>query len=238
MGVYAFFLDDPSALSPIQVPSKPLFRQGLIYIGMTRPNHDFKRDHIDCCDSGGSTLRRSLGAILRDKLDRPLTPLPRNYGRSQKDFSNYIFDEDAEKVLTAWMKQHLTMSFVNIDADKRTVRTQETTLIKELEPPLNLTDWDNPQARIIKALRSQCADLARGDEVYHYFRSQLGIWPDSSLSRVPCKSERGEKCVEAIDAACRVWNLVRAVLGDDSNEKKQILEMARAIVKAYGEQGL
>ena len=38
----------------------------------------------------------------------------------------------------------------------------EAELIAALEPPLNLTLWNNPQRGLIKRLRADCVRLAKG----------------------------------------------------------------------------
>jgi hypothetical protein len=71
-GVYAWFLDDPTAIAS-------LANQGAdpIYVGIS---DDLARrgdeDHFRTGGSGFSTLRRSLGALLKDKLE--LTAQPRS----------------------------------------------------------------------------------------------------------------------------------------------------------------
>lgn len=142
-GVYAFFLTEPAQLAPITSdPSQAL------YVGMTDQclsvrNH-FAHDH-----SGFSTLRRSLGAILKGRLQ--LTAICRSSG-SKATF--YRFTDEGESRLTQWMEIHLRGSQVALSDD---VLRQEKALIRELRPPLNLTDWPNPQRRFIKALRAACA---------------------------------------------------------------------------------
>ncbi len=157
-GVYAFFLSDPTALAPLTAPP-----DGLLYVGMTSPERSGSaRDHIECAHSGGSTLRRSLGALLKDKLRPPLQAMPRAPREDPKNWQNYRFQDDGEAALRQWMKAHLQMNFVALDGTREDIRTCEKALIGELEPPLNLTDWPNPQASRIERLRGLCAQEARG----------------------------------------------------------------------------
>jgi hypothetical protein len=158
-GIYAFFLIDPSSLTPLTSA-----QGGLLYVGMTCPEKTRSvRDHIECSHSGGSTVRRSLGALLRDNLQPPLKPIPRALRLDPKNWQNYRFQDEGEVALTRWMKAHLQMTFVRLDETRRDMKECEQSLIGELGPPLNLTDWPNPQAVEIERLRGQCAQQARAN---------------------------------------------------------------------------
>jgi GIY-YIG catalytic domain-containing protein len=61
-GVYALFLAAPGALAGVSI--EPL---GLIYVGMTESSLEM-RNHFAHRDSGFSTLRRSLGSLLKAEL--------------------------------------------------------------------------------------------------------------------------------------------------------------------------
>lgn len=149
-GVYALFLDEPAALPFIGVPAF-----GLLYLGMTASSLDV-RNHFKHQQSGFSTLRRSLGALLKQELR--LQALPRAPGASATNVTSYRFQEDGEQRLTQWMAQHLTYSCVPRDKD---VEVVERALIRGLEPPLNLTGWSNPARKTLMALRAACRDEAK-----------------------------------------------------------------------------
>src|SRR5271157_4746566 len=83
-GVYALFLKSPSALPGIEVSSA----DSPLYIGMTRSSLNL-RDHFGHQHSGFSTLRRSLGAILKQQLK--LRAIPRAKGSSRSNVTNYRF---------------------------------------------------------------------------------------------------------------------------------------------------
>lgn len=74
-GIYAYFIERPDELRPISVPA-----DGLLYIGMTNSSLD-ARCHFEHVHSGFSSLRRSLGAILKSQLQ--LRALPRSPGASR-----------------------------------------------------------------------------------------------------------------------------------------------------------
>ena len=116
------------------------------------------KDHLLENRTGSSTLRRSSGALLREKLD--LHPQPRSHKRSKRDMTNYKFDPAGEIRLTGWISANVRMCPVPSTNPTKTERE----LIRRLRPPLNLTNlggWKNPEKAIIKAARKQCADLAR-----------------------------------------------------------------------------
>ena len=58
-GIYAFFLTDPALLHGIHIETS-----GPLYLGKTESSLD-ARNHFTHKHSGFSTLRRSLGAILK-----------------------------------------------------------------------------------------------------------------------------------------------------------------------------
>jgi hypothetical protein len=144
-GVYALFIADPAALPMLAVPPSRL-----LYVGMTESSLEV-RDHFKHRHSGFSTLRRSLGALLKDQLH--LQAIPRAPGPSETNTRNYRFPEAGEQRLTAWMEGNLRCSLACVSGDLRSI---EQRLIAELEPPLNLTDWSNPQREHLKQLRAIC----------------------------------------------------------------------------------
>ncbi len=107
-------------------------------------------------DSGFSTLRRSLGAVLKDRLG--LQAVPRSAGPSPKNCDCYSFIGDGEFKLTAWMRDNLLIA---IEPLPDAVVTTEAQLIALLQPPLCLKGWPNPQRSAIKAMRKGCKQEAR-----------------------------------------------------------------------------
>jgi hypothetical protein len=150
-GVYAWFLDEATALR-----SMPRQSGEPIYIG-TSSNLAQRRDetHFKTGGTGFSTLRRSLGALLKDELN--LRALPRGTGPSDQNFRCYRFDDGGEARLTGWMRQHLRVGICAHSEPEELERG----LIALAQPPLNLTGWANPHAAELKALRKACADEAR-----------------------------------------------------------------------------
>lgn len=148
-GIYAIWLIDADDLPPIAVGTNRLLYVGMTEHGLDARNH-FHHDH-----SGFSTLRRSLGAVLKEELG--LKALPRGPGASKSNVRNYRFDDDGERALTRWMNGALNVSQVALDID---VAVLEKELIRSMEPPLNLTGWPNPQRALLKKLRASCKEEA------------------------------------------------------------------------------
>jgi hypothetical protein len=150
-GVYALALHDQDAL-PLVTPG----REGLLYVGMTEDSLEV-RNHFIHQHSGFSSLRRSLGALLKDRLG--LRAVRRARGASRTNVVNYRFEDAGEQRLTDWMRAHLLAAQAPVAAG---VRAIEKAVIAELEPPLNLTGWTNPQRGLVKAVRAACVREAAG----------------------------------------------------------------------------
>ena len=145
-GVYLFCLRECHALPDIEVGA-----HGVVYVGMTEKSL-LVRNHFLHAHSGGSTLRRSLGALLRETLK--LEPIRRD--AKPENASKFRFADDGEARLTEWMKANLLAAQTEISGD---VRSKETALIQEWEPPLNLTKWINPQKALVSAKRKACTNI-------------------------------------------------------------------------------
>ena len=154
-GVYALFLSNREALAAVTVGDCDV-----LYVGMTRRNSK-ARSHFKG-SSSGSSLRRSLGALLKEELH--LIAYPRGRGLTEKDVSHYGFGSLGEAKLTAWMRRHLTYSYVVVSSGTRAdkIREIENGLISQLKSPLNIDDdWNNPDQRKTDRLRELCREEAR-----------------------------------------------------------------------------
>ena len=140
-GVYALFLATGS------LPHVAPAADGLLYIGMTDSSL-VSRNPLTHKSSGFSTLRRSLGSLLRAKL--ALVPIPRSAGSSPNLFK---FSSDGEIRLTKWIIEHLDYGCAIIADDRDKLKKR---LIGISEPPLNLTGWKNPLSKEIEARRKEC----------------------------------------------------------------------------------
>ena len=127
-GVYAIYLRTPGLLVPF-----PDGENGRIYIGLSTnlASREFEQ-HFSSENTGFSTVRRSLGAILKHQLR--LRAVPRGPGSSESNSQNYCFQKDGEARLTSRMRVNLE---VGVFATPK-FEAIENALIKRLVPLLNL----------------------------------------------------------------------------------------------------
>jgi len=158
-GIYAFFFTGKDFPIADYNPQK----DEIIYIGKTESSQASRdeKTHFASGKTGSSTVRKSLGALLKEILF--LKPIPRN----DNDFiarrlSHFTFDELSEEKLTNWMKDNLGLSFFEFNKPPIEIDALETKLIKETRPLLNIDhkNPDNPHAKTIKTARRACADEA------------------------------------------------------------------------------
>ena len=155
-GFYAIYLATGDHIGGI-----PAAAGGLIYVGTSK--NLAQRDmgtHFTSGQSGFSTLRRTLGALLKDELD--LRAERRSLGPSPTNTQSYRFDSAGEDRLTSWMLEYLEIGYCQHDADRDEFERQ---LIADLQPPLNQTKWPNPHRQRIKALRAACRDEAKWSSI-------------------------------------------------------------------------
>lgn len=154
-GIYKVFLADSDALSGTALaglkPGSPL------YVGKAERSLATRdlRQHLTSGGTGSSTLRRSLGAVLKEEL--ALKAIPRNDGSTSK----YRFDSDGEDRLTEWMLTSLTVSWL-VCSNADDARAIEPGLIRSLKPVLN--DNHNPDGEyrdVLRGLRAACRDEAK-----------------------------------------------------------------------------
>jgi hypothetical protein len=151
-GVHAIFLREGA-----QFPLSDRPPNGLIYVGSSGSLAAREYDmHFSSRNTGFSTLRRSIGAILKDDLS--LAAIPRGSGRAESNYRNYRFKADGEERLTAWMRENLEVGVYPSNGDCEAV---EKALIAALEPALCLKGWRNPSAGLTRDLRKRCPDEAR-----------------------------------------------------------------------------
>lgn len=158
-GIYALFFTGNNFPLGSYTPKK----DEIIYIGKTESSQSSRdeKTHFASGKTGSSTLRRSLGALLKKELS--LTAIPRNdndFDAGRKSF--FRFDDPSEEKLTTWMKDNLALSFYEYDQSQVEINLLEAALIGEVRPLLNIDSKnpENPFARIIKASRKSCADEA------------------------------------------------------------------------------
>jgi hypothetical protein len=128
-GVYAIFLSMPKTLGRF-----PVADDGMIYVGISGNLAEREFDtHFDSDGSAFSTLRRSLGGILKTDLD--LQARPRSPGRSESNFRCYRFEPAGDVRLSGWMRANLEVGVCPVSSPEEV----EKALTRELQPLLNLT---------------------------------------------------------------------------------------------------
>ena len=150
-GVYALFLVGQTTLHGFSIPSDQP-----VYIGSSSNLAERELGtHFNSKGTGFSTVRRSLGALLKNDLQ--LIAQPRGQGKTKQDFYCYRFNSDGEDRLTKWINQHIHVGAKPI-GDYKAI---EKELIKIACPLLNLKGWSNQYTSEIQRLRKACADEAR-----------------------------------------------------------------------------
>jgi len=157
-GLYALFLSNSGSLPPFGGPTD------LIYIGKSESSlqvRDF-RQHFETGKTGHSTVRRSIGAILRRDLG--LQAVPRKPDATKRELTHYKFRLEDEGRLSAWMRQNLDIGFVALRLSKKEeIRELERLALRAMMPPLNIDGTSarrNPCAKLLKALRAECMEEA------------------------------------------------------------------------------
>jgi hypothetical protein len=159
-GIYGFFLSANSKLDKFGNPGQ------LIYVGIAKTSLK-QRDlnqHFKSGKSGSSTLRRSIGAVLKVKFK--FKSIPRGGTNDSKRFENYKFSIICEDKLSKWMDDNLEVGYwtAGPTIDYKKLRNLEMEVIKQLLPTLDLdkrTSYLNPLAGELISLRNICRDEAK-----------------------------------------------------------------------------
>ena len=145
---------------PISLNEQDLYEGEIIYIGKTTKSARSRilNTHFKTGRTGSSTLRRSIGAILRERLN--LTPVKR--GLSHSGVRDFKFIDESERLLTTWMVENLSVSFVPCNHGKRLLNELESDIIYILNPILNISkNSRNDKRFIIKELRKKCREISK-----------------------------------------------------------------------------
>jgi len=148
---------------PLEEAKDSIKRNSILYIGKTLSSQE-ERDleqHFTSGQTGRSTLRRTFGALLMDSFS--LKPIPRsNTEAGDRKYVNYKFTDKGEDIITIWMIENIGLSFYEYPKRPNEIEELETTLIREVVPPLNIQKNDsNPYLSILKKKRALCAQKAR-----------------------------------------------------------------------------
>jgi hypothetical protein len=149
-GLYKVFLADAEALA--DTPLSYLQTGALLYLGRAKRSLRGRdvRQHLASGKTGRSTLRRSLGAVLRSKLGLQAGP------RDDGSICNYCFIPEGEECLTTWMHHHLQVSWSECSSGAE-AEEKEPALIASLSPALNIDHRPDCEE---KALVKQLLSLA------------------------------------------------------------------------------
>lgn len=137
----------------------------IIYVGKAEDSLK-KRDlntHFKDGKTGQSTLRRSIGAILKNEFEA--IAFSRNGTLNKPNIDNYKFNTKAEAELSDWMKMNLCIGYweYNQAKEKKSLRDIEVELIIALKPTLDLdasTRKHNIHAAALTTLRQICKEEA------------------------------------------------------------------------------
>jgi hypothetical protein len=139
---------------------------GIAYIGIASGKGGITRRYYEewrPVDSGRSTPRRTLGALLLDDLG--LRPKPRLTRTAPPNPRNYCFAEPGESALTDWIEAHGTFAYVEASSDELgtwgTLANLEQAVLQQARPPLNINGWDNPNRPRLRSARDAAAHLAK-----------------------------------------------------------------------------
>lgn len=154
-GIYAFYIDKTTDLGKFGKPGQ------LIYVGLSAKSLNSRdiETHLESGQTGWSTLRRSIGAILKSKLK--LTAQKRDLNPVKLRADKYKFDDKGEIKLTKWMMNNLKMGYWSASKPlkKEKLMDEEEKLIIKLKPTLDLdkrTKMLNPLAKDLDELREIC----------------------------------------------------------------------------------
>ncbi|WCD91462.1 GIY-YIG nuclease family protein [Microbacterium sp. nov. GSS16] len=108
--------------------------------------------------TGGSTVRRSFAALLRQALD--LHAVPRNLAKPER-FSNYGLADGGDARLNEWMHSRLTLAIWSAPAGMPVpLGDVETAVIVRFTPPINLDKNPGKLARLSAARAAMAAEAA------------------------------------------------------------------------------
>lgn len=154
-GLYAFY-GDGHAWSDLGLT--PSFDDQPLYVGKAEKSLN-GRDvgtHFATGKTGSSTVRRSLAALLVDRLN--LVAVPRNLAKPDGS-ANFGLDSASDERLSDWMEKRLLLA-TWVRTGDTTLDDVETTVVRQLRPPLNLDKVGEPRQRLREA-RKRMADAAR-----------------------------------------------------------------------------
>ncbi|WP_163543482.1 GIY-YIG nuclease family protein [Occultella kanbiaonis] len=154
-GLYAFYGNDRAWAD---LGLSPAFDDEPLYVGKAERSLN-GRDvgtHFAAGETGSSTVRRSLAALLVDAL--ALVAVPRNLAKPDGS-ANFGLDHASEIRLSNWMEQQLSLATWS-EPEGTNLDEIETAVVRLLHPPLNLDKVQEPRTRL-RAARRRMANTAR-----------------------------------------------------------------------------
>ena len=129
----------------------------IVYVGISKENSS---RHFISGNTGTSTMRRSLAALMQTKLE--LVPVPRSLDEKDADrYNNFALDPASEEKLTEWMRANFKCAFYQTDQ----VEATEAALVDYAAPLLNFQhNPGNKYGAQLKKYRKQCAEVAKSNE--------------------------------------------------------------------------
>lgn len=154
-GFYAFYINNNSfentTLSGIK-------EYDCIYIGIAKDETLSKRIHkAHFKDSGKSTFRRSIGAILLNQLE--LEPTMRGINPTKSNISNFKFNDISEERISHFIFNNLSIAICSCENTRFNLRETEKILIQRFNyPAFNLEHANNQNEyyHAIKDARKSC----------------------------------------------------------------------------------
>ncbi len=131
----------------------------IVYVSKCKVDSD---RHFITGNTGYSTIRRSIAALLESKMG--LTPIPRSNDVEDNDrYDNFKLDDEGEEKLSAWIFDNFSIAFHDIDEDMAV--DWQKAMIHYAIPMLNFqSNPENKYGAEIKVCRKRCAEAARQNE--------------------------------------------------------------------------
>ena len=163
-GIYAIFLkkgaDLPADLA--ECVTRRVRDYGLIYIGIAGGKGSastlrlrLKSKHFEGKNAGASTLRLSIGALLKKHLC--LVAIPRS-PNSKPGLCR--FTKDGEASLSDWMQKSLRFVFLEVAG---ITEEDEKEVIRHYKPPLNINHNKQHVCALLESARDACRNEARAN---------------------------------------------------------------------------
>lgn len=157
-GIYAIFLADDEGLPADlkECVKKRVRNDGLLYVGISGDLEERLNEHFTSKTSGFSTLRRSVGALLKDHLGLKAVSRDPN----KKESNRFCFDTDdgSEGRLNGWMQKWLRFSCYPVEGIND---RQKAKVIRYLAPPLNRKKGNPSPCILLESEIKECQNEAK-----------------------------------------------------------------------------